>query len=455
MSLGLQKIRNLAFLAVFCVLTLGAPANTARAGGLIRDAEIESLLRYYVTPIFRAAGLSPNSVKVYIIAEDSLNAFVAGGQRIFVHTGLLTRTKTPNESLGVLAHETGHIAGAHLAKMGKAMDRMSTQNILTMLLAAAAVAGGAASGNSAIASAGQGILAGGGEMVRRNFLSYVRVQESAADQAGARYLTKTGQSVKGMLDLFGRMANQSLAASQFVDPYTRSHPMEFERIRNLERMAKASPHFNKKDKAALIKRHKLMQAKLVGYLTPNLVPRKYPPSDNSTAAHYARAIAAFRSGRLQKSVDELNILVKAQPKNPYFWELTGEALLNAGQIKHAIKALKRAVKYAPHSGLIRITYAKALMAKGTRASAKDALKELNRAQRYEDHDPTLHHQKAFAYAKLGNIPRADLSTAESYLRAGNTKLAKKKAGQARNKLKHGTPQWRRADDILNLKTPKS
>ncbi len=452
---GFVKIRSLAFLAAFCLAVFGPFTGSARAGGLIRDAEIESLLRYYVTPIFRAAGLSPNAVKVYIIGEDSLNAFVAGGQRIFVHTGLLTRAKTPNELLGVLAHETGHIAGAHLATMGNAIDRMSTQNILSMLLAAAAVAGGAVAGNSAVASAGQGILAGGGEMARRNFLSYLRIQESAADQAGARYLTKTGQSVKGMLDLFGRMANQSLAASQYVDPYTRSHPMEFERIRNLERMAKESPHYNKKDKPALVARHKLMQAKLVGYMTPNQVSRKYPPGDNSTPAHYARAIAAFRSGRLQKSVDELNILVKSQPKNPYFWELTGEALLNAGQIKHSIRALKRAVKYAPNSGLIRITYAKALLAQGTKAGAKTALKELNRAQRSENHDPSLHHQKAFAYAKLGNIPRADLSTAESYLRSGNIKLAKKKAGQAKRKLKTGTPQWRRADDILNLKPPKS
>ena len=258
-----------------------------------------------------------------------------------------------------------------------------------------------------------------------------------------------------MLDLFGRMANQSLASSRYIDPYLRSHPFEFERIRNLERMAKESPYYDKKDPPNLVARHKLMQAKLVGYLTPSQVSAKYPASDNSLPAHYARAIAAYRSGKMQKSVDLLNVLVKAQPKNPYFWELAGEALLSAGQIDHSIRAYKRAIKHAPKAGLIRVGYAKALIAKGQPESARAALKQLHKAQRTEDHDPMLHRHKASAYAKLGDIPRADLSTAEAYLRVGNIELAKKKAGQAKRKLKKGTPQWRRADDILKISKTNS
>ncbi|MGI9374147.1 MAG: tetratricopeptide repeat protein, partial [Hyphomicrobiales bacterium] len=190
---------------------------------------------------------------------------------------------------------------------------------------------------------------------------------------------------------------------------------------------------------------------LIGYLSPNQVVRRFPPGDDTTAAHYARAIAHFRQGKMQKSVDELNILVKREPKNAYFWELAGEALLNGGQIDHAIKALKRAIKFAPEQGLIRITYAKALIAKGGKQNAKLALKQLQRAKRTEDHDTLLHRQMAVAYAKLGDIARADLATAESYLRVGNIKLAKRKAGSAKIKLKKGTPTRRRADDILNLR----
>ncbi|MGI9481874.1 MAG: M48 family metalloprotease [Hyphomicrobiales bacterium] len=456
MKLTLKRAGTALFAAGFLAASIITPVSKAEAqGGLIRDAEIETLLREYVDPIFKVAGLTPNAVKVYIINADSLNAFVAGGQRVFIHTGLLTRAKTPNELNGVLAHETGHIAGAHLAKMGIAMEHASTQSILSMLLAAAAVAGGAMAGNNAIASSGQGIMVGGQEMAKRNFLAYVRVQEASADQAGAKYLTKTKQSVKGMLDLFGRMANQSLASSLYIDPYLRSHPFELERIRNLERMAKKSPYYNKKDPPALVARHKLMQAKLVGYLTPTQVKNKYPVSDKSVPAYYARAIAAFRSGKMQQAVDDLNVLVKTQPKNPYFWELAGEALLSAGQIDHSIRAYKRAIKYAPNAGLIRVGYAKALIAQGNPASARSALKQLHKAQRTEDNDPMLHRHKASAYAKLGDIPRADLSTAEAYLRGGNIKLAKKKAGQAKRKLKKGTPQWRRADDILKITQSKS
>ncbi|MGI9372680.1 MAG: M48 family metalloprotease, partial [Hyphomicrobiales bacterium] len=342
MMAGLRTIRIWSLACVIAIATLIAPMTQAHAQGLIRDAEIEELLREYANPMFRAAGLSPRSVKVYIIADSTLNAFVAGGQRVFVHTGLLTRTRTPNELRGVLAHETGHIAGAHLAKLGIAIDNMSTQNILAMLLAAAAVAGGAATGNSAVAQSGQGIMLGGAEIAKRNLLAYVRVQESAADQAAAKYMRRTGHSMKGMLDLFQRMGNRSLAASQFADPYTRSHPMEFDRIRALRTEAKKSPHYNKKENPKTMHRHKLMQAKLIGYLSPNQVVRRFPPGDDTTAAHYARAIAHFRQGKMQKSVDELNILVKREPKNAYFWELAGEALLNGGQIDHAIKALKRA-----------------------------------------------------------------------------------------------------------------
>ncbi|MEM1198922.1 MAG: M48 family metalloprotease [Pseudomonadota bacterium] len=429
--------------------------NTARAQfGLIRDSEIEGLLRYYAVPLFRVAGLNPSSVRVYIVNSNTLNAFVAGGQRIFVHTGLLTRSKTPGELIGVLAHETAHIAGGHLASLDIAMDRASTQAIIGMLLGAAAIAGGAAAGSGDIAQAGSGIVAGGGSIARRNLLTYVRAQESAADQAAARYLEKTKQSGRGMLTLFNRLADQSLVSLRYQDLYARSHPFERARMRALENFVKKSPYYNTPASKAVLLRHKLMQAKLDGYLKPRSVYRKYPKTDRSLPGHYARAIASFQSGDIKNSLREIEVLTKAMPKNPYFWELKGQALLNAGRPAQAVPQLERAVKLAPGAGLIRILLAQSMLATGNKQVAGRALQQLHKARRTENRSAQLHLEFAKAYAMQGKIGMADLSTAEAALRAGDVKLAKLKARHARKRLKRGTVPWRRTDDILNVKAPK-
>src|SRR3990170_7142690 len=222
---------------------------------LIRDAEIEGLLRLYSKPIFKAAGLNPSAVRVYIINNDKINAFVAGGQRLFIHTGLLTRTKTPNEVIGVLAHETGHIAGGHLARMGIELDRASVKSIIGTLVGVAAMVGGAASGQKSAAQAGQGIMIGSQGMAQRGLLSYQRGMDASADQAALKYLNATGQSSKGMLTLFQLLANESLASLENADPYLLSHPMPLERIRSLEREAHKSQFFDRDDAPQLLLRH--------------------------------------------------------------------------------------------------------------------------------------------------------------------------------------------------------
>lgn len=454
-----SRLRSLGrfFVAALFVLTsLTWAPGTSRAQniGLIRDAEIEGLLRYYAVPLFRAAGLNPSAVRVYIVNSDTLNAFVANGQRIFVHTGLLTRARVPNELIGVLAHEAGHIAGGHLATIGVAMERASTQAIISMLLGAAAVVGGAAAGSADISRAGSGIVAGGSQIARRNLLTYVRAQESSADQAALRYLNKTKQSGKGMLTLFQRLANQSLASAQYQDLYARTHPQEFARLRALEANVKKSPYFNKRDSRAVLLRHKLMQAKLVGFLTPRQVFRKYPRSKRTLPAYYAHAIASFQSGDIRTSLKYVEAIIEAQPDNPYFWELKGQALLNAGKVRQAIPPLEKAVKLAPRAGLIRSLLAQAILATGDKRLARKALKHLRRAKRTESRSPQLHIELARAYAMLGQIANADLATAEAAVRTGDFKLAKLKAKQAKRKFKRGSTGWRRADDILNIRSPK-
>jgi predicted Zn-dependent protease len=387
---------------------------------------------------------------VHLINSPGINAFVAGGQRIFIYTGLLTSAKTPNEVIGVLAHETAHIAGGHLARLGIQLDKASNLAIITTLLGAAAMVGGGLAGSSGAAQAGQGLMMGGQGLAQRNVLAYARAQESAADQAAVRYLDQTGQSSRGMLELFHKLANQSLASAQFVDPYVLSHPMPLERIRNLERMAKASPHFDKADPPLLVMRHELMQAKIIGFTeAPQIVYQKYPASDTSLAARYARAITAFRMGDLRNALPIIDGLIAEIPENPYFWELKGQALLESGRAAQAIAPLQEAIRRLPTNGLIRMLLAQAQLGLDGQANAAAALETLKVAQRSENDSPRLHMLMAQAHGRLNNLARAELATAEMAILRGDRELATQKATSAVQRLAPNTPEWLRANDILN------
>jgi len=422
--------------------------------GLIRDAEVESLMRIYTYPIFRAAGLNPGSVKFHLVSANSINAFVANGQRIFLHTGLLLQSKTPNVLIGVIAHETGHIAGGHLTRMQRQLEKAQTTAIVGMLLGAAAAIGGAAAGANTGRAAG-GLLLGGQSLARRSLLSYQRAQEASADQAAVKYLNATGQSAKGMIVLFEELANQSVASLRNVDPYVLSHPMPRQRINLLEDLAKKSKHYNKPDSANLLFRHKMMQAKLRGFLEhAQLVFRRYPQSDKSLPARYARAIAHSCNGALNRALAEIKVLETAMPKNPFIWELKGQMLMESGKLRQAIGPLSRAAKLAPNSGLIRILLAKALIATENKANIDRAITHLFKAQHYENRSVELYRQWALAYGRKGKFALADLSAAEAAFNSGKFKLSKEFAKRSQRRLKNGSRPWLRANQILNFKVPK-
>jgi predicted Zn-dependent protease len=429
--------------------------DTGPALPLIRDAEIEGLLRLYSRPIFKAAGLNPSAVHVYIINNNKINAFVAEGQRLFIHTGLLMRAKTPNEVIGVLAHETGHIAGGHLARMGNELDKASIKSIIGTLVGVAAMVGGSVAGQNGATRAGQGIMMGSQGLAQRGFLAYQRDMESSADNAALKFLKATDQSPKGMLTLFQLLANESLAATTDADPYLFSHPMPLERIRNLEIAAKASPFFNTPDTPQLMLRHELMQAKLTGFLeSPQTVFQRYPTSDNSLPSRYARSIAMFRKGDNKNALPIMDSMIRDLPSDPYFWELKGQALLEGGQATQALAPLKQANTLLPNSGLLQILYAQALLATDSNPNAKLALSLLIRAKRTESDTVEIPKYSAIAYAKLGDVPRAELATAESALAQGDTTLAVEKAKFAADQFKRGSPEWLKANDILNFANKK-
>ena len=451
LDIALNRMAAIA-VAALLLLAVSSPATSQSSGSrLIRDAEIEGLMRLYTRPIFKAAGINPKSVKVYLIADPRINAFVAGGQRIFVHTGLITQAKTPNEVIGVLAHETGHIAGGHLTRMGVELERASITSIIGMLAGVAAVAGGIASGNEEAAKAGQGVMIGSQGLAQRNFFAYQRGMESSADQAALKYLTATGQSAKGMINLFEKLSRQSIATLRNVDPYILSHPMPLERIRNLENAARKAPGHDSADPPELVLRHELAQAKLMGFMeSAQAVMRRYPRTDMSLPARYARAIASFRRGDIANAMPVIDSLVEDLPQNPYFWELKGQALLENGRALEAVAPLQEAVRLLPNNGLIQLLLAQALIDTESKSNALAALKLLHKAQRSEGQLPAIFKYMARAYGLTGELGKAELATAEAAMLQGDKELALQKAKLAQGRFKTGTPEWTRANDILNF-----
>jgi predicted Zn-dependent protease len=451
-------------MAILTAVGLAAASSPVRAQPrpenvgvpLIRDAEIEQLLRDYTTPILRAAGLGPQNVQVVIINNRAFNAFVMDGRRIFVNSGALFDSTTPNQIIGVLAHESGHIAGGHLAKMRQEMANAQTQMILATVLGLGAVVAGAKTGAGQAASQiGMAALTGPQEMIRRSLLSYVRAQEEQADKAGVKFLAATGQSAKGMYDTFRRFADQTMFTARGVDPYVQSHPMPAERVRALEEVARTSPYWDKKDPSELQLRHDMMRAKLAGFMDrPDTITRRYPTSDASLPARYARAISAYRFSDLRNAIGQIDALIAAQPNNPYFHELKGQALMESGRGAEAVAPLRRAAALAPHAQLIRALLAQALVSTHDAKHADEAIAILRDVLIHEKELVSGYRELAMAYGQKGDLAQADLASAQASFASGDFKTARELAARAKTRLPTGSPGWVKADDIATYR-PKS
>jgi predicted Zn-dependent protease len=421
---------------------------------IILDAETEELLRDYTRPILKAAGLQNQKIEVVIINDKQFNAFVADGRRIFVNLGALTESRTPNQIIGVLAHETGHIAGGHLARRREQIANMQTMAVLAMLAGAGAVVAGAR-GNSEVGQAAPGILMAPQSMIQRTLLSYVRTQEESADRAGVKFLEATHQSPRGMVETFQRFARDTMFISEHVDPYLQSHPMPRERILNLENLAQKSPYFDKKDPPELQLRHDMMRAKLFAFTDAfGTTLRRYPTSDMSLPARYARAIATYRYGDLRSALAQIDVLISEQPNNPYFHELRGQALLEAGKAREAIPHLRRAVQLSKGSALIRVLLGQALVQTNDKSLTDEAIHELRIAV---DKEPTAalgYRELAIAYARKGDQPNADLYSAQEAFNTGDIRTARQLALRAQKAFPAGSPGWIKSDDIVNYKPQK-
>jgi predicted Zn-dependent protease len=433
---------------------LRAQENPARGLPVIRDSEIEQLLRDYTRPILRAAGLAQQNVRVVIINDRAFNAFVVDGKRIFVNAGALMESQTPNQVIGVLAHETGHIAGGHLLKLRQELAGAQTASIIALLLGIGAVAAGARAGSNVGGNVGAAAITAPQAILQRSLLAYQRQQEEQADRAGVKFLTMTGQSPKGMYDTFKRFADQALFQAQYVDPYLQSHPMPAERIAALEVIGKQSPYWDKKDSPELQLRHDLMRAKLYGFIDrPDAVYRRYPPSDTSLPARYARAITTYRHGDPRSALAQIDGLIQAQPHNPYFYELKGQALLEGGHPAEAIAPLRHAISLAPNPTLMQVMLGQALIAANDPRLAEEAITNLRAALLRDPEIPDGYDQLAMAYGRKGDIAQADLASAQAAFTRGDFKTARQLATRAKTRFAVGTPGWVKADDISSFKAP--
>jgi predicted Zn-dependent protease len=453
-----RKISRLTAIITAVALAVApmAPAFAQQAKGppVIRDTEAEQLLREYTRPVLRAAGLEKQNIQIVIINDSAFNAFVADGHRIFVNYGAMMQSETPNQIIGVLAHETGHLAGGHLAKMREQMARAQTQMIIAMLLGAGAMVAGSMGGNSngGLANAGAAAVAGPQEMIRRTMISYVRQQEENADRAGVKFLTATGQSAKGMYETFKRFTNDSLFAAHGADPYLQSHPMPAERVAALEEIARSSPYWDKKDDPALQLRHDMVRAKISAFMErQDTVYRRYPLSNDTLPARYAHAISTYLHGDLRSALAQIDALIQLQPANPYFYELRGQALLEGGKPAEAIAPLRKAVQLSNNAPLIEMLLGQALVGTDNKAYTEEAITILRAAVARETEAPLGYTQLAMAYGRKGDFAQADLASAQAAYLRGDSKTARELASRAKTRFAIGTPGWVKADDIVAAK----
>ncbi|TAN70518.1 MAG: M48 family peptidase [Magnetospirillum sp.] len=433
------------FLLVTFLFALSAPPTQAQGQPkrqFIRDAEVENTIRTFGAPIFQAAGLDPAAIRIVLINDPTLNAFVAGGQNIFFHTGLIVRSENPGQLIGVMAHETGHIAGGHLIRNADAMSNASTEAILAMLLGAAA---GAVSGRGEAAGA---IMMGGQDMAMRSLLAFSRSQEQQADQMAMRFLDDTQESAKGLLEFFEILGDQEILVSARQDPYVRTHPLTRDRVAFVREHVERSRFSKQPWPPEWVEMHRRIKAKLFAFIEPPIkTMQRYKEADTSIEARYARAVALYRKPDVDGALALINGLIKDRPNDPYFWELKGQMLFENARGAEAIAPYKKAVALLPDSALLRLGLGQAEIETEDPALLSDAANNLSIAVRLEPEDRFAWQQLAIAFGRNGDEGMASYALAEHFLLAGKLSEANFHANKAEQLLGKQGAIWLRIQDI--------
>ncbi len=439
----MKSTKRLAVAAIAIWAAL-APTLASARPAVIRDAEIEDIIRGYATPLLQSAGIPPGDVDLVLVNDNAINAFVAGGMNIFIYTGLLRQAKSPDEVIGVLAHEIGHIAGGHLARRGAEMERASTEALLSMVLGvAAAVAAGRADVGAAVAVGGQSTAV-------RGLLAHTRAEESAADQAAFRFLEGTGHTAQGLADLLGRLADQELVSSRYQDPYVRTHPLSRDRLATAIAFVERTP-VGASASPAERARFSRMQAKLAGFSDP---PQKTLDSyvGDDADSRYARAIAHYRRGDLSQTLPLIDGLIAADPKDPFLHELKGQMLFENGRLQAAVEAYQAAIALRPKDPVLLAPAAAAMVEDGRDIGR--AIELLQHVTLKEPRNPGAWRQLGIAFGKQGDIGQASVALAESAMLNGQKDDAILQARRAQGLLPEGSTGWLKAEDILRAALPR-
>ena len=427
------------FLAIFY---MNAAPALAQGISLLPDTETDEMLKSYEAPLAKAAGLDPDAVRVYLVNDNEVNAFAAEGQNIFMMSGIILYCKNPNELIGVMAHETGHIKAGHLIRGQIGMQKAMIPMLLSMVVGLGAMIAGAGEAGMVLMGMGQAVG-------QAQYAQFSRVQESSADQIGGQLLNATHQSPKGMYTMFERMAAEQARLSYKIDPFAVDHPSGQDRVSQLQELVDSSPYRDVKDSPQVAHTYEMVQAKLAGFILPvDQALARYPVTDTSEPARYARTMAYLRKPDLQKALAETNSLIAQEPNNPYFQEVLGQIYLSMARPQDAIPAYQKSVNLKPTAPLLRQELAAAQLATENAAFAPAALQNLKAAALAQNDDVFTWYETAQAYSLMKNQPMANLATAEAYYNGGAMPQAVVFATRARRDLTQGSPDWQRANDIV-------
>ena len=443
MNSPLARLARLLMMALVLGMAALQPAIAQDDSGpsVLRDTETELLFKQMSLPLVKAGGLDPDSVHVVLLNDPEINAFVATGQTVYVQSGLLEATDNVNQLQGVVAHELGHVIAGDSIRAASGSKQATGISILSLVLGAVALAAGAG-------DAGMGVMMAGQRAALGEMLAFTRAQEATADATGSRLLSKAGISGKGMLEFFSKLQNQEYRLAIYSkDSFDRDHPLSSERIEALGQTLRTDPAFNKPIDPALEARFERVKAKLMGYVDPKQAVIKYPESDQSIPAHYARAYAYHLGGYPDKAVSEANALLASDPHDPFFLELKGQILLEGGKPKDAIPVLREAVQRSGEAPMIAAMLGHALVATDDAKNFTEAKQILKVAVNKDNQDPFAWYQLGIIYDREGDDARAALATAERSNLQNEPKMALASAEMAMKGIPPGTPDYLRAQDI--------
>lgn len=431
------------FVWFFCSAKLFA-VTPVEEGGLIRDAEIEVVLKSYLTPLFKAAELNPDSLKLYVIHSNEVNAFAMGGGRIALNTGLILKANSALQVMGVLAHETAHLAGNHVIRGMDAYEKALLKGLLGII-------GGIAVGVAGNPEAGMGLLMGAQELAKQQLLGFSRAQESAADQGAARYLDRLGYSSKGLLEFMEVLKKNDFFRDQYADPYAQTHPLKEDRLEFFQAHLNSSAHADSLLPPEFEKNFQRIRVKIAAFTEkPDLILGKFKSDDSSLLSHYGRAIALFQKGNVEDSLKEMEVLLKEAPEDAFFWELKGQILFDSGKFLASIKAYEKAIKLRPELPLFRVNLAHAMIESGKAEFLEKAHGELLRAKTEEPDNPFTYRLLAVYYGKKGDVGLAALSLAEMYMEVGDIHTAEQQIKRSLHFLKEDASSSKaRAQHILD------